>query len=338
MKIAVIGAGAIGSLVAAYLTQNNQEVELIGRPEAVAAIRQQGVRVSGVRGDITIPVAAATQVSSQPELVILATKTQDSEAALTANLAQIKDALLLTTQNGIQAEALVAKYLPEGRIISSIIMFGVTYVRPAEVVHNFEGSWIIGRFFNQAPDGVLVQLSSLLSQAFPTVISEDIRGMKYLKIFLNANNCIPALLGVSMQEAFSDLRVSRLGIAIWKEGLGVVSKAGIKLVSLPAFPVENLTKLTSLPGAQAAEIFSGIMTGLSKEPLYGSVLQSIQRNRPSEIDYLNGEFLRLGADYQFAAPLNQRLVELVHQVEQSKSFLTKDTLLGATREWVTDHG
>jgi 2-dehydropantoate 2-reductase len=64
------------------------------------------------------------------------------------------------------------------------------------------------------------------------------------------------------------------------------------------------------------------MTNLSKEPLYGSILQSIRRSRPSEIDYINGEFVSLAKEKGYTAPLNEKVVEMVHQVEESNKFFS----------------
>ena len=86
-----------------------------------------------------------------------------------------------------------------------------------------------------------------------------------------------------------------------------------------------------MPGEEAAKVFSGIMSGLSREPVYGSILQSIKRGRPSEIDYINGEFVRLAKDNGLAAPLNKRLVKMVHEVERTGRFFTKDELLRKTK-------
>jgi len=331
MKIAVIGSGAIGNLVAGYLELKGADVYLVGRPEAVGIIRGRGLRISGVRGDFNIPIHIYDTLISRPDLVILATKTQDIDSALKANLSLLKDSTILTVQNGIQADNLVAGYIPKENIISSIIMFGATYLETGKVVHNFEGSWIIGKIFDGIPDEKLISISLILDKAFATIISEDIKGMKYLKIFVNANNCIPAILGISMQEAFSDIEVSRISIAIWKEGFEIISKAGINLVSLPGFPLENITKMTSLATLDAAKIFSGIMSTLSKDPLYGSILQSIKRGRASEIDYINGEFVRLAKENNLPAPLNQKLVEMVHGVEEKQEFFSKEELLRDTK-------
>jgi len=334
MRIAVIGSGAIGNLVAAYLKLKGEDVFLVGRPDSVKAIKEHGIKVAGVRGSFTVHLSVSDSLIIKPDLAILACKTQDIDQVLKENGALLKEALILTVQNGIRCDSIAAQYLPQENIISSIIMFGATYLEPGHVVHNFEGSWIIGRIFQASPDEKLVALSMLLDKAFPTIISEDIRGMKYLKIFVNANNCLAAILGVSMQEAFKDLEVSRISIAVWKEGFDLLSKLEIKLVSIPGFPVENLTKLTSMPAQEAAKVFSGIMTKLSSEPLYGSILQSIKRQRASEIDYINGEFVNLARHYKLSVPLNNKLVEMVHQVEASKRFFSKDELINSTRSLI----
>ncbi|MFA5356341.1 MAG: ketopantoate reductase family protein [Candidatus Omnitrophota bacterium] len=330
MKIAVIGAGAIGSLVAGYLKFKGQDVLLIGRKDSVNAIKKRGLHISGVRNKFNIQMEVSERLSLRPDLAILATKTQDLEAAVKENRGFIDGAAILTTQNGIRADAIAADYIQKENIISSIVMFGATSLEPGSVVHNFEGSWIMGSAFG-SNNGGIPAIAEVLNKAFPVVSTEDIRGMKHLKIFINANNCIPAILGASMQESFSDADISRISIAIWKEGLYIVSGCGIKLVSLPDFPLERLIKLTSMPGEEAAKVFSGIMSGLSREPVYGSILQSIKRGRPSEIDYINGEFVRLAKDNGLAAPLNKRLVKMVHEVERTGRFFTKDELLRKTK-------
>ncbi|MDD2752147.1 MAG: ketopantoate reductase family protein [Candidatus Omnitrophica bacterium] len=330
MKIAVIGSGAIGGLVAGYLKSKNLEVSLTGHPDAVKAIKEKGLTISGARGNFNLSIEINDKLLAKPDLAIICTKTQDIESVFQENLPFLSDTLILTTQNGVAADNLVARFVAKENIISSIVMFGATLLEPGKITHNFEGSWIIGRMFGKN-DARTIETAALLNQAFPTIVAEDLSGMKYLKIFVNANNCIAAILGRSMQESFSDINISRISIAIWKEGLEVLRKAGINLVSLPDFPLERLQKLAALPGEEAAKIFSGIMSNLSKEPLYGSILQSIKRAKASEIDYINGEFVKIAKENQIDAPLNAKLVEMVHQVEQSKKFFSKEQLLSSTK-------
>lgn len=329
MKIAVIGPGAIGGLAAGYLKDKGEDVFLVGRKEAVEAISKEGLCISGSRGELKIRIDIFPKLDKKVGLVILAVKTQDIEKVIKDNLEHLKDTIILTTQNGMQAEKILAGYIPKSNILSSIVMFGSTYLGANRIVHNFEGKWILGWPF-QDDDKALETISAALNKIFSVVKSDNIMGMKWLKVFVNASNCLPAIIGKSMQEAFSNLDICKVSIRIWQEGLDIINKAGIKLISLPDFTLERLQKLAALPLQESAKIFSGIMTNLSQEPLYGSILQSIKRNRLSEIEYINGAFISLAKEHKIAAKLNEKLVELVHGVEKSKQFLSVQTLIEKT--------
>ena len=319
MKIAVIGAGAIGSVVAGYLHKAGVDVILIGRQDQVDAIKKGGLKIKGARGEETIRVPAATKLGAAVDLSIFATKSQDLEEAYQHNAEYLENTSVLSTQNGVQADNILSSHYDRDRMTSSIVMFGATYIKPGEITFNFDGKWIIGRPF-VANDPQTEDLAQILDKGFSVVISPDIMGMKWLKLFVNFNNCIPALIGKSMQETFADIDLCRLSILLLKEGLDIVQKSGVELVSLPDFPRERIFGLASMPLEQAAGIINKTLTSLSKEPLYGSILQSIMRKKTSEIDYINGEVVYLAKHIRMTAPLNNRIVDLVHKVEQSGKF------------------
>jgi 2-dehydropantoate 2-reductase len=331
MKVAVIGAGAIGGLVAAYLVVKGEQVMLVAHPEHVASIAQNGLTIEGVRGRLSVRLPVKSQLDEQVDLAIVATKILDLEKSITQNLAYLKDVPLISVQNGVRAERIIAEHLGADWLFPSIVMFGATYLTPGKIVHNFEGDWIVGHTKADATE-MLHDISKVTSKIFPSPISSDIGGMKWLKLFINANNCLPAIVGKSMQETFSHLPLCKISVRIWQEGLDLVNKAKITLSSLPTFPVARLTQLVSMPSDESAKIFSAVMLNLSKEPLYGSILQSIRRKRPSEIDYINGEFVNLAASVGQKAPLNERLVQMVHDVERGGRFLSEDELTNQTRE------
>ena len=151
--------------------------------------------------------------------------------------------------------------------------------------------------------------------------------MKWLKLFINANNCIAAVLGKSMQECFSRVEICKIAMTIWREGFSVVNKANITLGSMPDFPKERVIDLVSLPIEKAASIYSSIMTNIGKQPVYGSILQSIKRNRTSEIDYINGEFILLAKKENIELPVNKLLINLVKNIENGGDFLSINKLI-----------
>jgi len=101
------------------------------------------------------------------------------------------------------------------------------------------------------------------------------------------------------------------------------------MASLPGFPEERISGLVSAPLDQAAEIIRATLTGLSQEPLYGSILQSILRGKKSEIDFINGEVVRMADRGRAQAPLNRRVVDMVHEVERTGRFFSADEVKAA---------
>jgi 2-dehydropantoate 2-reductase len=323
MRIAVIGAGAIGGVVAAYLKKALGDVVLVGHSDQVDAVNAHGLIIKGARGTETVKLRALTRLDQAYDLVIFCVKTQDLEEAFAHNADFLETGLVLTTQNGVQADNILSGHFDRDRQLSSIVMFGATYVKPGEITFNFEGDWIIGRPLMPL-DPTAHRVAEVLGKAFKVVASTNIMGQKYLKLFVNFNNCIPALVGRSMQEAFADFDLCRLSILLLKEGVDIVTQAKIELVSLPDFPKERVYGLVQMPIEQAAGIINKTLTGLSKEPLYGSILQSIMRVRQSEIDFINGEVVHLANNLKMQVPLNMRVVDMVHEVERTRRYFTFD--------------
>lgn len=319
MKIAIIGAGAIGSVAAAYLTKAGIDVLLVGREDQVKLINQSGLKVKGIRGEEIIPVRAAVCLDQEYDLVIFTTKSQDLEEAYQHNHQHLENGLIMTSQNGVQGDNILSCHFDKERCLSSIVMFGATYVNPGEVIFNFEGDWIIGNPYT--PIGPKThKVAEVLKKAFDVSVTNEIMGMKYLKLFINFNNCIPALTGLSMQETFADLEMCRLSIRLLKEGVDIVRKANIEMASLPTFPMERIIGLTQMPEDQAAQIIQQTLTTLSEEPVYGSILQSIKRGKTSEIDFINGEVVYLAREMKQEVPMNENIVEMVHQVERTGNY------------------
>jgi len=319
MKIAVIGGGAIGSVVAGYLAKAGEDVLLVGRKEHVDAIHQKGLVIKTAEGEDIIPLRAAEGLDQEYDLVIFTVKTQDLEEAYQSNCKYLENCICMTTQNGVQGSNLLSSHFDQEKMIESIIMFGATFIRPGEVTFNFEGNWIMGKPYVKN-DSRMNGIADVLRKGFSVVVSDNIMGMKWLKLFVNFNNCIPALIGKSMQETFSDMDFCKLSIILLKEGIHIIQEAGIELVSMPNFPAERIIGLSQMPVDQGAGIINKTLTTLSKEPLYGSILQSIMRGRTSEIDFINGEINQVASGIQTRAPLNRKIVNMVHQVEMSGKY------------------
>ncbi len=332
IRIAVIGAGAVGSALGALLHRAGQKVVLIARPAHVAAIRQNGLQVDGDAGNFNAPVDATQALDFSPDLTLLTVKAQDVTAAVKANQTFLSDAPVVTFQNGIRSDELVASILPREQILSAVVLTHVTYLLPGRVTVVHRGKLVLGRPFGERDDK-LEEVAHVLNQAVPTQVTDNIQGAHWLKLIVNLNNALPAIMNRTMDQIYAEVYLRNLAIRLMREGLRVVERANIRLESLPEVSVA-LTRLVNwMPLGIAGRIAAGKVRQLTTEwPLWGSTLQSIQRGRPTEIDYLNGEIVRLGKRYGVATPLNAQTVELVHQVERTGQFLSAEEVTRVFRQ------
>ncbi len=280
--------------------------------------------MEGYAGEHQVKIPAAERLDFKPDLVLLAVKTQDVVGALRENLPWLTDVPVVTLQNGVRSDDLAADLLPQDRIISAVVLLHANYLAPGSVTLMYEGGLIVGRPFGPR-DPLLEQVVELLNQATPTRISDNIRGAHWLKLITNLNNALPALIDGTFHQVYADPFLASLAIRIMREGLNASKKAGIRLESLPDVSV-GLTRLVNfLPVKLAARVAAARVDRMKTPwPLLGSTLQSLRRKRPTEIDYLNGEVVELGKKTGVPTPLNAKIVELVHQVEQTGTFFNAD--------------
>ena len=325
-RIAILGAGAIGSAVGARLSRAGHDITLIGRPAHLEAIERDGLRVDGRTGSFTARVNTASSLDFQPDYAFLTVKTQDVPRMLAANLPYLRQVPLVTFQNGVRSDDLVATLLPKRYIVSAVVNISATYLQPGAVTIVYPGTLMIGRPFSEGQVR-LQPLEALLDDAAPTSVTHNVRAAHWLKLLFNLNNALPALTRTGLHELYDRRQIRELSARVIREGLRTVEAAGVQLESLPEVSVYVFRMVGMLPLPLAGWLVAARARRVQgKWPLLGSTLQSLLRGRPTEIEYLNGEIVRLGAESHTATPLNARLVDLVHEVEQTKRFLTVDEL------------
>jgi 2-dehydropantoate 2-reductase len=325
-RIVVIGAGAVGSALGALLHRAGRNVVLIARPAHAAAIRQNGLRVDGDTGDFVISIEAAEALHFRPDLALLTVKTQDVIATVKANQAFLNGVPVVTSQNGVRSDELVASILPRDHIFSAVVLMHATYLLPGKVTVVYQGELMLGRPFGPR-DSKLEDIAHILNQAVPTRITDNIQGAHWLKLIVNLNNALPAITNFPMSEVYRDPFLRSLAVGAMREGLRVIDRASIRLESLPDVSVGLTRLINRVPSGIAGRIAAAKVRRLTTVwPLWGSTLQSIQRGRPTEIDYLNGEIVELGKRCGEDTPLNSRIVELVHQVERTGQFLSVEKI------------
>lgn len=327
MRVAVIGAGAVGGTLAALLDRAGHEVQVTARGENLAAITADGLRLDGGWGEHRAHVEAHETLAGiggpEPELAILATKAQDAAAALRANREVLGTAPLLVAQNGLGGLDVARSVLPECPLLGGLALFAASYLEPGRVTVTAALPLIVGAGPGTSRE-LLESVSDVLRSALPIEVTDDILGAQWTKLLINHVNALPAITGLSVQEVVADRGLRRVMTASMRETVRIARRLGVRFGRVQGIDGRVLGAIGSAPLAIGAWFPKLLASRMGAVPNPGSTLQSIKRGQSTEIDFLNGAVVRAAKDGGIAAPINQQIVDLVHEVERTGTFLTPE--------------
>ena len=303
MKIAVIGAGAMGSLFGAYLAKAGAAVTVVDVwPEHVAAIRGQGLVLSEAAGDevVRLDAALGTGGMEPVDRVILFVKSAATQAAATDAAALLRPGgRVLTLQNGLGNAEVIAEIVGAERVLAGTTAQGATLLGPGRVRHGGSGETHIGRLFGEV-DEFCHEVARLLTNAgLPTVVEPDVRSLIWGKLIINTGiNALTALLRLRNGQLAEQAETRQLLALAVEEAVKVARAAGVQL------PYEKpLEKVLAV----------AVATGQNQS----SMLQDILRGSPTEIAVINGAIVREGERLGVATPVNRTLTLLVQALEKN---------------------
>lgn len=296
MQIAVMGAGAIGSLFGALLARAGYDVTLIGREAHVRAIVENGLKVSGLE-EFNIKVKAVTR-AVEAELFLFTVKSYDTEQAA-RSIPIGEKTVILTLQNGIGNEEAIASILGVERVISGKTAYGSTLLEPGHIRFTGRGETVIGELDGRVTQRIKAIAELLNSAGIKTSIAIDMRTKIWEKLIVNAGiNAITAITGLRNGEIlkFEELKAV-LKLAV-EEAVAVAGASGIVIKS-------DMVERTIAVAQATAENQS-------------SMLQDVKKGRRTEIEAINGAIVKLGERYGIPTPVNLALTALVKSIEGRK--------------------
>jgi len=304
-RVAVVGAGAVGSYFGAVLAQAGHAVTLIGRAAHVEAIQRAGLRLERADRVEIVPIGASAELSAVQgaELVLFCVKSTDTEAVAEAMAPHLgADALVLSLQNGVENAATIARRVPQP-VVPAVVYVATAMPEPGVVKHYGRGDLVIGamRAADAAQPATAARLQGLVdlfaTAKVPVRISADVMAELWSKLMVNcAYNAISGLAQMPYGRMAAMPAIRELQRAVVAEVVAVAAADGVEL------PLER-----------SLEVMQGIAAAMPGQ--LSSTAQDMARGKPSEIDHLNGFVARRGRELGIATPTNQALHALVKLVE-----------------------
>lgn len=321
MEICVYGAGSIGCYVGGRLAATGSSVTFVGRERLAREVREHGLHLTDWRGADLKVAPGAVRFATEPsaiadaDLVLVTVKSAATAEAGREIARYLKSgAIVVSFQNGLHNAEVLRRELPNRFVLTGMVEFNVVNRGAGAFHHGSEG----GLECEDHP-GLARFLPAFEAAGLPLKRHRDMRAVQWAKLLLNLNNAINALAGVPLKEELSQ-RAFRQCIALaQREGLALLDASGIRPARLK-LPPKLIPTLLSVPDFVFQRL-AGRM--LAIDPLArSSMWEDLEAGRLTEVDYLNGEVVRLARSLGRAAPVNARLVALVHDAEQ-----------GGRRDW-----
>ncbi|MEX1376747.1 MAG: 2-dehydropantoate 2-reductase [Eubacteriales bacterium] len=319
LKIAVIGAGAIGGTTAALMTKAGYDVEMVCKHQSIAEKVKVGLKLVGVMGEHAIKMQAVKEIDELTgikDYIFVATKAYDMpESCKKALKFADENTLFISMQNGISIDAM-AEVVGEERTVGCVVGYGGTMLEHGVLDITSTGEFVIGMKKNIDK---LEELKHVMDSAFKTTISPNIYEELYSKLIVNS--CITslgAISGIYLGQMLKQKHVRDIFLKIMAEAVDVANAMGL---NLPLYAGKlDYYKLVDL--GSSLKRFKAHLTirvvGIKYRRLKSSSLQSLERGRKTEIDFFNGYIAKKADEMNVAAPINKAITEIIKEIEDKK--------------------
>lgn len=299
----MLGSGALGSALGGVLTEGGNEVWLIDVWTGhVDAMNSRGLTLRDGGVDRTVKVRARTSpddIGPADLIVVLVKSFHTREAIEKAGAIIGPDTAIMSLQNGLGHEEILADAVGNGHVLAGKTYAGGVLLGPGHVIAGTRGKQTyIGEL-----DGTITDRATRIAETFtraglPTMVSANIMGTMWDKLLINvATGALSGITRLPYGGLYSVPELKECALAAVAEGIRVARALGVKLTS--DRPEDAWTL--------AAE-------GLPAE-FKASMLQSIEKGAPTEVDFINGSVVRWGERAKVATPVNKALVACVKGIE-----------------------
>lgn len=339
--IMVVGTGAIGGTLGAYLHRAGRNTTLVDPWFThVERVRRDGLRVESPDEDFRVHprllhVDQLDQVEREVDVLVIAVKAYDTEWAYRLAAPYLSpEAAVLCAQNGVVEDHIVRYVAPE-RIVGCVVSVAAEIFEPGFVRRTLAGEWPTLTLGELAGPGIserVTRLQELFAPAGDIRANQDIMGELWSKLALNAmTNGTGALTGATTRTLWGDDRFLPVAVSAAAETAAVADAAGVRIE--PVFgriPIPTLLATYAGDGDASAEV-ADILRTIAQERTGArenkpSMLQDHLKGRRTEIDYINGYVVDHANRLGMEAPTNGRITDLVRALERGDLVQSLDNV------------
>ncbi|MBD1372315.1 2-dehydropantoate 2-reductase [Hazenella sp. IB182357] len=311
-KIVIVGAGAIGGTLGAWLTPQNENVYMLDRGEVAERIRESGITVfaEGRREHAeTIPVKTITDISEIPnvDIIILAVKNYSLDQVATHVRNQVEgEPIIVALQNGVENQEILPKYFKN--IIYGVVGYNAWLEEPATIGYQSKGPYILGTLHPELTTE-LAEVEAIFKRGVETIVTDHFQDAAYSKMIINLTNSFTTLVGHKYREITDFLIFKKILTNLLYEGVQIVKATGYKECKIGDMPSWfTITSIVKLPQFVTNGAFRKNLAKMVLSSMGQDIIQ--RQGTESELDSLNGYFIKLADQAGLAVPYNRAIYQL----------------------------
>ena len=322
MRVAIYGAGSLGTILGAYIAKGGEQIELINRNQAhIAALQTAGAKVTGtVEFCQAVTAYTPDKMSGVYDIIFLMTKQQhNAEVVSVLKDFLAPDGAIVTFQNGLP-ELGIADIVGPERVLGCTVAWGATMISPGvcELTSAPDAlSFSLGAISDK-PNRHFDTVKSLLEKMGTVDVEQNFIGTRWSKLLINAAfSGMSAVLGCTFGQAAGNRASRRIVQLLIKECIDVCAAGGIRIEPVQGKDIVKLLNYTN-PIKRAISLMIIPIAIRKHARLKASMLQDLEKGKLTEVDAINGAVSAFGRKVDCATPMNDRVVDIIHRIERGE--------------------
>ena len=329
MRVAIYGAGAMGTILGAYIAASGKQIDLITSNKAhVEAMKQHGARVLG-HADFTVHVNAYTpdEMSGTYDIIFLMTKQRDNPKIL-ATLRDFlaSDGVICTMQNGLP-EPSVIQAVGQRRCLGCAVSWGAKSVGFGEVELSSKQekmTFALGSMHGY--NKWIEPVKEYLECAGKVTVEENFFGARWAKLVINcAFSPLSALTGMTFGKIAKWKYSKMLSLALMNEAFDVAEQCGVEIAPIQGHDIVAVFKCKGGIKAIAAKRLLPLAVRSHKD-LVSGMYMDLKAGKKCEVEFINGIIQKLGSKFGVPTPVNDKVIEFISQIERGERQISSDNV------------
>jgi 2-dehydropantoate 2-reductase len=326
-KVAILGAGSVGCFIGGAWAAAGVDVTFIGRPKLSKDVDEHGLTLTDYNGwearlaPGDVDYRCGPEALEEADVIVVTVKSGDSAAAA-RDIADhgTAGATVISFQNGVSNIDVLEQGLG-GRfeVARGMVPYNVAYLGDGRFHKG-----VAGDLYAERREGAQSLSEAVGSGPAAIKLSDDMLGLAWGKLLINLNNAVNALSGRTLQNELRQRDYRRVFAAAMREGLELLKRADIEPATVGPISPTTLPRIVDSPDWLFNRVF--LKRWKIDARARSSMADDLAAGRKTEIDYLNGELVKLAERLQRAAPINRAIVELIHKAEAGAEALSPRAL------------